>query len=880
MLFDGMMNFCKKCEGTIAVFLTLILIPTFIFSGVMVDGSRILASKNLVSGAGDLAMNAALSNYHEELNEVYGLLAMADTPQEIENIMKDCFEMSLNASGVSKEDFSKALVYLELTEGGFSASSLVDTEIYQTEVLKQEVLEYMKYRAPVTLVNRAVKDKVGKLETIKEERAAADAELKFEKELNDVQQLLDDLNGLADKQKQYVNQIGTKGQLNSLLADTESNYGKITLLAVAHYRLSHCTDSASGDMKGLMQEMADLSCDVSNITAGVVSNLIKMKRIENAMKGKNPEDLLDGLEKDSEEYKEIEKLIGKYEDAKSVLAEGIENTEKQLDELVEKSYTAMNKQWKCAKEGGENCEEIIDKISEIREKLDDCKGKYEDWKGAVNNLSNEQSRAAYQESIDEVKGLFENDGILADFEKKIQNNKTYFEEVETSLDQVIFIGYRVDYDISSKSVFIEDAGYGEIISSGEVDSAAADFMVRYQSPLTMSLSVEIDKTIDKRDPFIKKLKDTYCNTDGADQAKAQEETKKWKDKLSEKKEELENLLTCEDIPDENVDSIAGGRLPSVWLGISTTPVSEEKPIQAQGSLEDKKSRKKAAESGSDNLNQDNATLTQMSSLGSMMAGAAEDVIEPLYYTEYVIGMFSHCTSNRNRDGSEKSDPESLSRAKLKQDALYRAEIEYILWGDPATRDNVKKTKALVFAANFVFNMSFAFTDQTLGRQARTIAAFFPVGFAGKIAIKCALLSIVATIETTDNMIDLMNGKPVLLLKDTSHWKTWLGTPGGTYSQDDKGFTYEDYLWILVCVNMYIPSRQTELLGRTADCIELNMTDKKTDEANTLKHMYTMLSMDAEVGIDTFFLQRLGGAGADVPYDKNTFKVNYHGIQGY
>ena len=96
-----MVNFCRKHEGTIAVFLTLILIPTFIFSGVMVDGSRILASKNMVSGAGDLAMNAALSNYHEQLNEVYGLLAMADTAEEIESIMQDCFEMSLNASGVS-----------------------------------------------------------------------------------------------------------------------------------------------------------------------------------------------------------------------------------------------------------------------------------------------------------------------------------------------------------------------------------------------------------------------------------------------------------------------------------------------------------------------------------------------------------------------------------------------------------------------------------------------------------------------------------------------------------------------------------------------------------------------------------------------------------
>lgn len=877
-----MINFCKRCEGTIAVFLTLILIPTFIFSGVMVDGSRIMASKNLVSGAGDLAMNAALSNYHEELNEVYGLLAMANTPQEIESIMKDCFETSLNASGVSREDFSKALVYLELTEGGFSASSLVDTEIYQTEVFKQEVLEYMKYRAPVTLVDRAVKDKVGKLETISEERAAADAELKFEKELNDVQQLLDDLNELADKQKQYVGQIGTKESLNRLLSETESNYGKITLLSVAHYRLSHCTDSASGDMKSLMREMVDLSCGVSEITADVASHLIRMKRIENAMQGKDPDDLLDGLDEDSDEYKEIEELIENYADAKSVMEEGIRNTEKQLDELVKKSYNAMHEQWQCAKEGSENCTEILNKISEIRSKLEDCKGKYENWKEAVGNLSNEQSRLAYQKSIDEVSGLFEEktEGDIGGYERKIQNNQVYFDEVVVSLDQVTFTGYRIDYDVSSKAVFIGEADYGLIISAGEVGSAADNFMARYSSPSTMSLSVEIDRTIDEQDPFIEKLKNTYCNTDGADQGKADEETKKWKDKLAEKKEELDRLLTCEDIPDENVDSIAGGRLPTAWLGIRTVPGTEDNAIQAQGSLEDKQSRKEAAESGSGNLNQDNATLTQMSSLGSKMAGIGEAVIEPLYCTEYVMGMFSHYTTNRGRDGSEISDPESLSRAKLNQDALYRAEIEYILWGNPGTRNNVKKTKAIVFAVNFVFNMSFAFTNAELGNQARTIAAFFPVGAVGKIAIKCALLSIVAMIETTDNMVDLMNGKPVLLIKDSSHWKTWLGVPGGTYQEDDKGFTYEDYLWILVCVNMYLPSKQTELLGRTADCIELNLTDKKTKEENTLRRMYTMLSVDAEVSIDTFFLQRLGGAGVDVPYDRNTFKVDYHGIQGY
>ncbi len=876
-----MSNFCRKHDGAVAVFLTLILIPTFIFSGVMIDGSRILASKNLVSGAGDLAMNAALSNYHEGLNQVYGLLAMADSASEVESIMQECFEMSLNASGVSREDFAKALVYLELTEGGFSASDMVDTEIYQTEVFKQEVLEYMKYRAPVTIVNRAIKSKINALDTMAEERAAADAELKFEKELGDVQELFDELNELIDKQNEYVKKIGTQESLTRLLSDTESNYDKITLLAVAYHRMTNCSDSDSGDMKGLMERMADLACDVSSIDAGTASNLIKMKRIENAMRGQNPTDLLDGLEKDSDEYDEVQRLIDEYENAKSIMEDGIENTEKTLDDLVKKSYSAMHEQWECARDGKENCQDIIEKIAKIRDRLKDCKGKFENWQEAVGNLSNPTTKGAYEESIREAAGLFDNDGIIGEFENKIKNNKTYFEEVESNLDQVTFTGYRIDYDVSSKAVFMGEADYGPIIESSEVSAAAANFMDRYHTPDVMSLSVQIDKTVDKQDAFVKKLKEEYCNTDSKDEARAKEETKKWKDKLDEKKKALEELLTSDDIADQNVRTIAGDALPSVWLGIAEGESYNQESVKAQGSLEDKESRKEAAESGSDNLNQDNAALTEISGLSGKIAGVGEDVAEPLFLTEYVIDMFSHYTIDHNRDGSANSDPESLSRAKLKDNAIYRAEVEYILWGSSDVRSNVNITKAIIFAANFVFNMSFAFTNSTLGKQARTIAAFFPVGALGKTAIKCALLAIAATIETTDNMIDLMEGKPVPLIKQAGDWETWLpANPGGPSSGEDSGFTYEDYLWILVCVNMFIQARQTQLLGRAADCIELNLTEKKTNNANTLKHMYTMVSVDATVSIDTFFLQRLGGAGYDVSYDEDAFKVKYHGIQGY
>lgn len=876
-----MTNFCRKHDGAIAVFLTLILIPMFIFSGVMVDGSRILASKNLVSEAGDLAMNAALSNYHEQLNAAYGLLAMADTAEEVESIMKDCFEMSLNACGVSGEDFSKALVYLELTEGGFHASDLVDTEIYQTEVFKQEVLEYMKYRAPVTLVGRAMEDRVGELETLEEEKAAADAQLKFEKDLNDVQKLLDELNGLADRQVTYVNAIGTKAYLNGLVTSTEQNYEKITLLAVSYYRLTHCTDSASGEMKDLMEEMVDLSCDVSSITPDTVSNLIKMKRITNFMNGKNTQELLDNLDPESDEYEENERLISDYGNAEANMEEGIEIIGRELDRLVEESYSSMHVQREYAREGSECCTEVADKLNEIRDALEGSRGKYEDWKAAVNNLSNDASKSAYRKSIDEISGLFENNGIIADYEAKTIQNRVYFDDVLGLLDQVTFMEYRVDYDISSKSVFMGGADYGQIMEGGEVSAAAGNFFGHYHTADMAVLSGDIDLTVDERDPFIKKLKDTYCNTDSANESAANSQASTWKNKLTTKMEQWNTLLATSDIEDLNVRDIGGNALPSVWLGIAAEGDYAGDAIQAEGSLDDKESRKKASESGSKNLNRENASLSQMASLGSMMGKFAESALEPLYCTEYVMGMFSYYTVNRERDGSAIEEPQSLSRAALKKNALYRAEVEYILWGSPNVKSNINKTKAILFAANFVFNMSFAFTDSELGRQAGTIAALFPVGMVGRTAIRGALLAIVATVETVDNVTDLVvEGKAVPLIKRQSKWKNWLLSRPVPYDDDGSGFIYEDYLWILVCVNMYIPSQQTKLLGRAADCIELNLTEKKAKPENTLKDMYTMVSVDATLYIDTFFLQRLGGAGYDVAYDREAFKVDYHGIQGY
>ena len=97
--------FCGKQRGSICVFLTLVLVPVLMFSGIMVDASRLFASKTVVSGAGDLTMNAALAQYDKKLKDKYGLTAMAKSPDSSDEQQKleQMFKESINAKNLKDE---------------------------------------------------------------------------------------------------------------------------------------------------------------------------------------------------------------------------------------------------------------------------------------------------------------------------------------------------------------------------------------------------------------------------------------------------------------------------------------------------------------------------------------------------------------------------------------------------------------------------------------------------------------------------------------------------------------------------------------------------------------------------------------------------------
>ena len=70
-------------HGSLTVFMSLILTAVMIFTTVLIDGGRIILARNVVSGAGDMALNAGLTYYNSVLQDTYGLFAISKNMDEL-----------------------------------------------------------------------------------------------------------------------------------------------------------------------------------------------------------------------------------------------------------------------------------------------------------------------------------------------------------------------------------------------------------------------------------------------------------------------------------------------------------------------------------------------------------------------------------------------------------------------------------------------------------------------------------------------------------------------------------------------------------------------------------------------------------------------------
>lgn len=190
----------SKRKGAISVFLLIIFMVTYVFMGLLVDAARYKMAQAYAEAALDNACNSVLSNYNQLVYDLYGVFCV-DIPAEEKDIQNKVQEMcdkyledSLGIAGVfdaseyktmlskfidgSLNESTDKSVLTTKSMYDFSVTEIsagTDITLADTSNFENQIIEYMKFRAPVELLEdtRGFLDKLNAIVEMKNRVAEA-----------------------------------------------------------------------------------------------------------------------------------------------------------------------------------------------------------------------------------------------------------------------------------------------------------------------------------------------------------------------------------------------------------------------------------------------------------------------------------------------------------------------------------------------------------------------------------------------------------------------------------------------------------------------------------------------------------------------------------
>ena len=294
-------------------------------------------------------------------------------------------------------------------------------------------------------------------------------------------------------------------------------------------------------------------------------------------------------------------------------------------------------------------------------------------------------------------------------------------------------------------------------------------------------------------------------------------------------------------------------------------------LNARGDVNNSSARKETAKKFTESIE---AATTFLGKVDEIVTKGLEN----LYISEYAMQMFSYYTVNK-KDGQDRppEDIISISGYSLSEHAAYKAECEYILWGKDDSQANIRNTVMMIFGIRLLFNSFFAFTDKTIGNNATAMAELIAGGWAPYLVpiIKVVIKLGFAGVETANDISKLKQGYGVVIVKNKDSWASLPHNGNNTDSKHGLTFDYSEYLRVFLNISM-LGGQGKGILGRIADCIQVNQPDMNLLEG------YTMVSVQAKVGSRTTFMRKIAdwGDGVTWGFPDDTYTISYQSILGY
>lgn len=850
-----MLKFSYQNKGAISVFLTLILLPVLLFGGLTTDAARIYASKAVISDAGEMAMNAGLAQYAKELHDEYGFLVMEKSPEAMQADLAGYFEKSLNGKGISgTADYKKIL---DLVSKQFEAINLEGSQIYKTEVEKQQIVEYMKYRAPVCLAE-LVLEKLDLMKETKKMAEAMNAQMDFGEAMEDCQDSMEAAKTALDKLNDLLNQFPGQTEIEQELQNTKQEYENkvsrclLMLAAISHYNQRDERDDTEASAKDFVEAAKKVS----------LANADSKKSFENYMSClyyqagiSNANDL------DAE-------LKADYDAQKAAIATYPNQLGKLANDCIKKHTDKLHAYWELSNKGLNLAITAYDKLEVVKEKLEAASEKWKTWSDKTAALG--EKSGSMKASVDEYGKFFANGDPANDknnlglLMEDVKTDQLYFNEMRDILPEEKFFGQSIAKVGSSEqySVYLNKAkavAASDMALFSKVENQRSPSYISNYEHTTISTANSMKRIASSE--FYKKLKD-YC--ENAEEDPNKKENKKKANEYLEQSEEAGESAKQED-DSLNYSWAMDSAMPSVALHLVSSDDPDGGLVDVGGDVNDKAGRKDAISKFKSSINEATSFLDGLERI-------IADNLENLYVAEYAIQMLSYYTVDK-KNGETLSEDEviGLSGYKLKEHKAYKAEVEYVLWGNPSSATNVKNTMMVIFGIRLLFNAIFACTNSGVVGTAQSMATAIAGAAPYLIPIVQVIIELaLAGMETVNDMAKIKEGYGVTIIKSE---ESWVSLPYG--GDNTKGLTlnYPEFLRIFLNINM-LGGKEVKKLARIADCVRVN-TDFD------MIHGYTMLAVEAKVGVRTTFMKKISdlGAGGWTQAD-NTYTVQYQSLLGY
>lgn len=755
-------------RGAISVFLIIIFVVTYVFAGLLVDAGRYRMAKAYAESAIDSAASSVLANYNQLVYDLYGLFCVdlnTSDSNELQTKVKTLFEQYINTNlevaEINTKEYGTVLTEMLLgkkEEGNYlnAYHFTVDLKagtgitLANTNFVEYQIVEHMKYRAPLSLIKIAEEDS-GLLSC-----------------LNAMVSMKDRI--LAAKEKEDI----TK-QHKDIFEECANLLEEINYYAKALMDYTLQPDKANFNNKSEVESQTGTK--VRNVWSYIVE--FDAPLITNGMAGRK------AFQKEKTRHKEkMEKIGGKQNEIIKEI-----NTYKTNSKKI---YEEMRNNSEC-EELKETLERVENNAKELKNRADnlinEIENLYKKFEAYINQLeekykghdTNENYKTVFLPAIELAKS---NCGELLSNLELLLEAKFYADKIAYSPYWRCSLAiYNVACDLLKDYIFDDEKDYifhdndAENIDSKDTENTDNE---EEEDLPTLSLTLyhefpNEEKTIPSKPDFhqiesipesLENLSDlqdylyvlnSYANyfienrlqgvkiEDKSYDSNAKEANDAEKDKLKEKEKET-SMTPVGDLNEEalKIDYEAGGDGGQEIV----TGLDEDR------------------EWSFENLGE---ALNLALNLISQIERLLENLRDNLYVNEYIMNSFPNYVEHylpiqKNEDTKKIT---LLSGGHEKYNASF-AEVEYILTGIAKGTDRVNAMRMKLFGTRMMFNLAAIITDSAKISQAQMMAAF-----AGPFALPVSILLLVAwaTAESVLDVLQLMEGsKDIPIFKQGKNWK--------------------------------------------------------------------------------------------------------------